>query len=126
MSAGRIEDVKAVIDREYACRLTIDDLARRARMSTFHFIRVFKVRTGQTPHQYLRARRIARAKHLLETTPMPVTEVCERVGFESLGSFGAVFRRLTGESPAAYRATRRRPVCIPSCFLRMHRVGRDE
>ena len=122
MSARCIEDAKGVIDREYASRLTIDHLACSARMSKFHFIRVFKARTGQTPHQYLRARRIARAQHLLETTAMPVTEICGRVGFDSLGSFCALFRRLIGESPSAYRAARRRPVYIPSCFLRMHRV----
>ena len=80
MSAAGIQRARAVIDREYARRLTVEDLARRAGLSTFHFIRAFKAGTGQTPHQYLRAQRIARAKHLLETTPLPVTEICEQVG----------------------------------------------
>jgi transcriptional regulator GlxA family with amidase domain len=114
------------MDRDYTQRLTIDDLARRARMSKFHFIRAFKVETGQTPHQYLRALRIERAKHLLETTPAPVTDICEQIGFESLGSFSALFRRLTGESPAAYRAAHRRQIYIPSCFLRMYRANPAE
>jgi len=122
VSAAGIQRARAVIDREYARRLTVEDLARRAGMSTFHFIRAFKAGIGQTPHRYLRAQRIARAKHLLETTPMPVTEICEQVGFESLGSFSALFRRLTGESPAAYRTAHKRQVYVPSCFLRMYRV----
>jgi len=126
VSAAGIQYARDVIDRSYARRLTVEALARRARMSRFHFIRAFKAATGRTPHQYLRARRIDRAKHLLETTPMSVTEICEQVGFASLGSFSALFRRLTGESPAAYRTAHRRQVYIPSCFLRMYRVSRVE
>jgi AraC-like DNA-binding protein len=112
------------IARHHAKRLTIDVLARRAGLSKFHFIRSFTARTGQTPHQYLRAKRIDRACHLLATTPMPISDVCEACGFESLSSFSGVFRRLTGETPAAYRAARRRNVLIPSCFVRMFRMGK--
>ena len=81
-------------------------MRERAGLSSFHFIRAFRAHAGQTPHQYLRARRIERAKELLVTTPMPVTEICDAVGFQSLGSFSSLFRRLTGETPAAYRAER--------------------
>ena len=112
------------IDRHYARPLTVAALARRARLSPFHFIRTFRAATGMTPHQYLRDRRLDRARHLLETTPMPVTEICEAVGFRSLGSFSALFRRATGQSPRAFRAARRRPVYIPGCFMRMYRVDR--
>lgn len=117
-------EIRAYIDRHFAKPLTIARLARRAKLSPYHFIRVFRAETGQTPHQYLRTRRIDRARHLLATTPLPVTDICEAVGFQSLGSFSSTFRRLTGETPAAYRAARRRPVYIPSCFIRMYRVGR--
>ena len=72
----------------------------------------------------MRTCRINRAKELLVTTPLPVTEVCDRVGFKSLGSFSSLFRRLTGESPAAYRAKRRKDVYIPGCFVRMYRADR--
>lgn len=125
MIAAGVRRARDVIDRQYTRPLTIADLARCARMSTFHFIRAFKADTGRTPHQYLRARRIDRAKHLLETTPLPVTDICEQVGFESLGSFSALFRRVTGESPGAYRAAHRRQVYIPSCFTRMYRITRS-
>ena len=55
---------------------------------------------------------------------MAVTEICDAVGFESLGSFSSTFRRLTGETPTAYRAKRRRTPYIPGCFVRMYRAGR--
>jgi AraC-like DNA-binding protein len=104
--------------------LRVEQLAAQCGLSTFHFIRAFRALTGDTPHQYLRNRRIARAKELLVTTPLPVTEICDQVGFSSLGSFSSLFRRLTGETPGAYRATRRKNVYIPSCFVRMYRADR--
>jgi AraC-like DNA-binding protein len=99
-------------------------LAALAGLSTFHFIRAFRAHSGRTPHQYLREKRIERAKELLITTPMPVTEICDAVGFQSLGSFSSLFRRVTGETPAAFRAARRRSVRIPACFVRMYRADR--
>jgi AraC-like DNA-binding protein len=117
-----LRSVREHIDRHYARPLTIERLAAQCGLSPYYFIRAFRAATGETPHQYLRNRRIARAKDLLVTTPLPVTEVCDRVGFSSLGSFSSLFRRLTGETPAAYRAKRRKNVYIPSCFVRMYRA----
>jgi transcriptional regulator GlxA family with amidase domain len=112
------------IERNLARPLTVPRLGRVVGLSPFHFIRAFRTATGQTPHRYLRARRIARAQELLVTTPLPVTEICTAVGFSSLGSFSTVFHRLTGESPTAYRAKRRRTPYIPACFVRMYRADR--
>jgi AraC-like DNA-binding protein len=116
--------VRELIDRHYARQLTVEQLARRAGLSSFHFIRAFRSAFGATPHQYLRTKRIERARELLVTTPMPITEICVQVGFQSLGSFSSIFRRLTGETPAAYRAARRKNVYIPGCFVRMYRADR--
>ncbi len=114
--------VREYIDRHYARPLTVDRLASLAGLSPFHFIRAFRAAMGLTPHQYLRNRRIERAKELLVTTPMPVTEICDAVGFQSLGSFSSLFRKLTGETPAGYRAKRRRAPAIPGCYIRMYRA----
>ena len=117
-----IEQVSEFVTRNLARALTVRQLGRLAGLSEFHFIRAFRAATGQTPHQYVRARRIDRACELLVTTPLPVTEICEAVGFKSLGSFSSTFRRLTGETPSAYRAKRRRTPYIPTCFIRMYRA----
>jgi AraC-like DNA-binding protein len=119
-----LSHVRAFIDRHYAKPLTVDRLAGRCGLSSYHFIRAFRAAFGATPHQYLRARRLDRAKELLVTTPLPVTEICDQIGFQSLGSFSSLFRRLTGETPAEYRAKRRKNVYIPGCFVRMYRAGR--
>ena len=113
---------RARIEREYARDLTIAELAATARCSAFHFIRAFRRAYDITPARALRRRRLERARELLTATPAPVTEICEAVGYGSLGTFSREFRRETGESPTAYRRRTRKPVYVPGCFLRMHRV----
>ncbi len=113
--------VRDLMDRAYADPLDVATLARSASVSRAHFTRSFKRAFGETPHQYLMSRRMERAKALLRTGNLPVTEVCLAVGFTSLGSFSTQFRRFVGDSPSGYR---RRPAPpelerVPSCFIRM-------
>jgi AraC-like DNA-binding protein len=113
---------KNLIDREYARQLDVAALAREAHASPAHFARSFKRAFGETPHKYVVRRRIERAKELLRGTDLSVTEISLEVGFQSLGSFGAAFRELVGESPGRYgRRWRDEGVPpIPSCFTLMH------
>lgn len=117
-----ITDVRDYIDRHYGNPLTVEDLATLAGLSTFHFIRVFRSAVGCTPHRYLRQRRLDRARELLVTTSLNITEICDRIGFQSLGSFSSLFKNETGESPSDYRVRRRKRVYIPTCFIRMYRA----
>ncbi len=119
-----LEAAREFIDREYASPLRVSAIARMTARSPFQLIRAFRGAYGMTPAQHLRARRMTRARELLTTTPMPVTEVARRVGYRSLGTFSRVFRAATGDSPLAYRHRTRKPVYIPGCFLRMYRVHR--
>jgi AraC-like DNA-binding protein len=118
---------KDVIDRDYPRDLDVATLARSAHASTAHFARSFKQAFGETPHGYLRRRRIERASELLRGTELSVTEVCFEVGFHSLGSFSTAFRELVGDSPAAYarrwRTTSAPP--IPGCFTLMYTRPHD-
>ena len=57
-----------------------------------------------TPATYISERRVERAQDLLRTTNLTVTEVCNAVGFSSLGSFSSRFRDLVGETPSAFQA----------------------
>jgi AraC-like DNA-binding protein len=112
---------KDLMDREYARELDLPALARAAHASRAHFVRSFKKAFGETPHQYLLRRRIERAKELLRSTGLSVTEVSLEVGFRSLGSFSTAFRALVGESPRDY-ARRWRAAgapAIPACFTLM-------
>src|SRR5258708_28391665 len=91
------------IDGHYVTALELDQLARVASVSKFHFARSFKATYGETPIRYLTRRRVERAQDLLRAAHLTVTEVCLLVGFASLGSFSARFTQVVGESPTAYR-----------------------
>ena len=74
-----------------------------AAMSPFHFQRMFKSAFGISPMQFVQRRRLERARYLLTKTEEPVTSICLAVGFESLGSFSALFKRTFGVSPREIR-----------------------
>ena len=93
-----------LIDRAYGQPLDLDAMAREAGYSRFHFARAFTEAYGETPRSYLTRRRIERAKTLLRSANLSVTEICMLLGFESLGSFSSRFRALVGVSPTGYRA----------------------
>jgi AraC-like DNA-binding protein len=94
-------------DAMFAEPLTLGDIARAAALSPNHLLRVFSQVYRQTPHQFLTARRLAEAAHLLVWTETSVTEICVAVGFESLGSFVSLFKRRFGLTPGKYRATKK-------------------
>jgi hypothetical protein len=97
-------------------------MASEAGYSRSHFARAFTAAYGETPRTYLTGRRIERAKTLLRTATLSVTEICFLVGFASLGSFSARFRELVGRSPSEYRddAVARSGVPpIPGCVVLM-------
>jgi len=126
---NRLWLARRVIDERYAEPLTVDDVARAAGLSLCHFIREFRRTFGCTPGRYVRERRLTRARQLLATSDLPITDVCLAVGFESLGSFCTLFRRSEGETAAAFRARHlaRRAAgpmrgYVPGCYLHMSGV----
>ncbi|MDY7090315.1 MAG: helix-turn-helix transcriptional regulator [Actinomycetota bacterium] len=84
-------------------QLTVDDLARAAMFSKFHFTRMFQRTTGVSPGRFLSALRLQRAKDLLVTTSMNVADISIHVGFNSVGTFSSRFSRSVGMSPTTYR-----------------------
>src|SRR5215813_6289416 len=79
-------------------------LARVSGVSQAHFARSFRDAFGLPPHRYLLTRRIERAKALLRDTELPIIEIAFQTGWNSLGTFGRIFRDITGESPSQLRA----------------------
>jgi AraC-like DNA-binding protein len=117
-----LRHARDLIDREYAEPLDLDGLAATARVSKFHFLRCFTATYGRTPAAYLTQRRIERAQDLLRASNLTVTEICQLVGYSSLGSFSSTFRELVGVSPTAYQARFARDDVprIPGCYVFMH------
>ena len=84
-------------------QLTIDDMAKTALFSKFHFTRIFQRATGVSPGRFLSAMRLQEAKRLLTSTSLTVTEISHRVGYTSVGTFSSRFRNSVGVSPTTYR-----------------------
>jgi AraC-like DNA-binding protein len=118
---------KDLADSRYFEPLSVADLARAAGSSPAHFSREFRRAFGESPHRYLLTRRLERAAARLRNTDRSVTEICFAVGWSSVGSFTASFRRVYGLSPSAYRASfppARRHIRVPDCVGRAY--GRRE
>jgi transcriptional regulator GlxA family with amidase domain len=126
MSSGpaperRLEDlallrrVRDRMDREYAQPLDVEALARGVHMSAGHLSRQFKLAYGESPYSYLMTRRIERAMALLRRGDLSVTEICFKVGCQSLGTFSTRFTELVGVPPSVYRDRAVESAGIPPC-----------
>lgn len=120
----RLVQAKLYIDANYASKIDLDDIADEAYFSKYHFIRQFKNIYRKTPHQYLIFVRIEKAMELLKTG-VPVSEVCDAVGFESLSSFSGLFKRRAGTTPSEFLSQHQKlqtqiaqsPLSfVPGCF----------
>ena len=89
-----------------ANNISFRDLAAHVQMSAYHFARMFKQSTGQSPHNYIARCRIDRAKALLSEARVPIADVALEVGYKNQSHFTTCFGRLAGVTPAAFRAGR--------------------
>ena len=96
-------------------------LAAVSHVSEAHFARSFKLAFGVPPHRYLLTRRIERAVAMLRDSELPITEIALRTGWRSLGTFGRIFRDITGEAPGEMRARLRTAApgfgAVPACIV---------
>jgi len=100
---GRLCRARDMLRELHDDRVSMEEVARTAGVSPFHFIRRFRAMFGDTPHQFRMQARLDRAKHLLAMSDHSVTDVCMEVGLTSLGSFSDLFARRVGMSPSRYR-----------------------
>ncbi|MEP6701335.1 MAG: helix-turn-helix transcriptional regulator, partial [Bacteroidota bacterium] len=98
----------------------------------FHFHRLFRQVYKRTPHQYLTQKRLDKAKDLLSENK-PVTDVCNEVGFESIGSFSVLFKKEIGFAPQYFRnmAYKKKmeqsahpKKAIPHCFIQSYNLDK--
>lgn len=102
----RVRRAAEQIEAEYERELTVDELARTASLSRFHFTRMFTKAMGASPYRYLVRRRVRAAAALLARPHRSVTEVGLSVGFTDLSRFSRAFKQQMGQSPSAYAAAR--------------------
>jgi len=103
---ARVTRAARMIDLDPGAALTLPDLARRARLSPYHFLRTFERLTGLTPHQYVRRARLREAAMRLTTEDSRILEIALDCGFGDVSNFNRAFRTEFGLSPRAYRASK--------------------
>lgn len=100
----RLDRVLEYIAANLSQSLSLTEIAAIAGMSAYHFARLFKTSTGLSPHQYVLAQRIERAKHLLLGGQSSVIDVALESGFNDQSYFSKMFRKATGVPPMRYRS----------------------
>ncbi|MDF2187787.1 AraC family transcriptional regulator [Paraflavitalea sp. CAU 1676] len=128
----RIVAAKLFMDQNFHEPISLDGISGQACFSRFHFHRLFSRIYRKTPHQYLTRKRLDKAQELLSQN-IPVTDVCNEVGFESVGSFSTLFKKEVGIGPQHYRnmmimkkqkAQVQPRTFIPHCFIEGYKLDK--
>lgn len=99
----RLFGVRTFIELHFDRDIGLADMSRVAAMSSYHFLRLFKLVFELTPYQHLLLYRLERAAKLLKDTELQINEVGRQVGFDSNIAFSAAFKQVYGRSPSRYR-----------------------
>jgi AraC family transcriptional regulator len=105
---ARVRKAIEIMRENLHAPLTLKDIADQVWLSVYHFLRVFKAATGQTPRRYLTSLRVEAARRHLEQGDASVSEVAQLCGFSSPAHLSTAFAREVGASPLAYRQSHRR------------------
>jgi AraC-like DNA-binding protein len=100
----REANVQSIVDAHVYTRLSVVELATLAGMSLSTFKRVFQNMYGDSPANYLRNKKIEKAKLLLQHSKLTVNEICYEMGFNEPAHFNRAFKLVTGSTPAMLRA----------------------
>ncbi|GGA46759.1 GlxA family transcriptional regulator [Pelagibacterium lentulum] len=98
-----VRDAQIWIADNYATHNPVGKLAHKIGLSQRNFTRRFRAATGITPLEYVQLIRVEEAKQLLETGRLSIEDAGYAVGYDDPTSFGRLFKRRTGLTPAAYR-----------------------
>jgi AraC-like DNA-binding protein len=124
----RLCRAKDFLAASYNRRVRLEEAARAACLSPWHFHRLYATAFHETPHDFVTRLRIDEAKRRLAVGSDSATDICFDLGYESLGTFSWRFRNLVGCSPREYRRRVRRLftipfawylASIPCCFLKL-------
>ena len=97
-----IDEAIKFIETNFNSELTLDTIAQHISLSPIHFHNKFKAVTGKTPHQFLNEIRLNRAKKLLVSTNMKLSQIAYECGFSSQAYFNYVFKKHMNMTPREY------------------------
>ena len=98
-----IIDARSFINSNYSERITLNVISKKLSINKFYIQKLFKRYMGLTPNEYLIQIRLTRAKQLLRTTKLPVSQIATEVGVSNIGHFINQFKQHEGITPGGYR-----------------------
>lgn len=104
LSPIQLKDAMSFLEAQLPARVELAALAELAGLSQSHYCRAFKASTGVAPYQWQLQARVERAKDLLLNTNGCLEDIAEATGFADAVHLGRTFRKMTGATPAAWRA----------------------
>ena len=104
-AVARVTKVVRMMEQHPDSTHSLAALAREARLSRYHFLRVFEALTGVTPHQYVLRARLRRAAFRLTAEPTRILDIALDCGFGDISNFNRTFRAEFGVPPRTYRAS---------------------
>jgi AraC-like DNA-binding protein len=90
-------------EKSFDGSLGLREMAAIAGMERTAFSKAFKRKTGITLHEFIHAYRVSQAAMRMEASESSITDIAYTVGFDSLGTFERVFKKITGTTPRHYR-----------------------
>jgi len=105
MNSQRLDEVIKFISNNYSEDINLNDVADKACMTTNSFCRFFKKMTNKSFIQFLNEVRIRNASRLLAQEVLPVSEICDMVGYKTITNFNRQFKQIMGTTPLAFRQT---------------------
>jgi AraC family transcriptional regulator len=105
LTFGQERIVRDYVREHLRRNIALNDLAAAVGLSRFHFARRFKQSTGQTPHAFVMAERLARSQTLLRRTSVPLPDVAAQCGFSDQSHMNRVFAKHLGITPGQYRVS---------------------
>lgn len=103
LAAGKLRRVVERIEDDPARPVSVEDLARVASMSPFHFAHQFTLTTGRSPYRFLIERRLSRAIGLLRDPRLSIADIATRCGFSHGAHLSRQLQRVVGQSPSRLR-----------------------
>ena len=114
------------IETSLATPLRNRELAALVDFSEFHFNVAFRNSLGTSPHEFLIRRRIERAQQLMLSTDMPLCDIACECGLADQAHLSRLFRKVVGETPAAWRKSRVSEAAGPSGSAARRSVTRSD
>ncbi|WP_177230616.1 AraC family transcriptional regulator [Chitinophaga sp. CF118] len=96
-------DVRQVVEQNYASPVSLEELAYLSGRSLSSFKRDFQQIYNVSPATWIREKRLKKAREMLESTPMSVSDICYSLGFENVSHFSRIFKEYHGQAPTSFR-----------------------